>query len=83
MNYPMDDCRETLDELEQFLDGALAPPQREHIVAHLEKCIECYHAYDLHAELKQIIAVKCANEPLPPGLIDRIKQSLSDVRGEG
>ena len=83
MNNPMDDCRETLEELEQFLDGELMPVQREHILAHLEKCIECYHAYDLQAELKQVIAVKCANEPLPSGLIDRIKQSLADVRADG
>jgi len=83
MNHRMDDCRETLEELEQFLDGELMPVQREHILAHLEKCIECYHAFDLQAELKQVIAIKCANEPLPPGLLDRIKQSLSDVRAEG
>ena len=82
MNNPTEDCRETLEELEQFLDDALSPPDREHVLAHLEKCIECYHAYDLQAELKQIIAVKCANEPLPPGLIERIKQSLSEVGEE-
>jgi mycothiol system anti-sigma-R factor len=83
MNNRMEDCRETLEELEQFLDGELLPAQREHVLAHLEKCIECYHAFDLQAELKQVIAIKCANEPLPPGLLDRIKRSLSDVRSEG
>ena len=30
--------------------------------------MECYHTYDFQAELKQIIAAKCANETLPPGL---------------
>ena len=40
--------------------------------------MECYHAYDLQAELKQIIAAKCAHEPLPAGLLDRIKQSLAN-----
>jgi mycothiol system anti-sigma-R factor len=83
MSNPMEDCRETLEELQQFLDGELTEPNRQHVLAHLEKCIECYHAYDLQAELRQIIAAKCANEQLPPGLIDRIKQSLSDVRAEG
>jgi hypothetical protein len=53
------------------------------VLAHLDKCIECYHAFDLQAELKQVIAIKCANEPLPPGLLDRIKRSLADVRSEG
>jgi mycothiol system anti-sigma-R factor len=83
MNDRMEDCRETLEELEQFLDGELLPTQRDHVLAHLEKCIECYHAFDLQAEIKQLIAIKCADEPLPPGLLDRIKQSLADVRSTG
>ena len=63
----MEDCRQTLDELEMFLDGELPEEQRQQVLAHLDECMECYHAYDLQAELKQIIAAKCANEPLPPG----------------
>jgi hypothetical protein len=40
--------------------------------------MECFHTYDFQAELRQIIAAKCANETLPPGLADRIRQSLTD-----
>jgi mycothiol system anti-sigma-R factor len=74
----MDDCRQTLSELEMFLDGELSEEQHEAVLHHLQKCLECYHAYDLQAELKQIIAAKCAEEALPPGLLDRIRQSLTD-----
>jgi anti-sigma factor (TIGR02949 family) len=48
------------------------------VLDHLDACMECFHTYDLQAELKQIIAAKCANEPLPAGLLDRIRQSLSN-----
>ena len=70
-----EDCRQTLTELQLFLDGELPEDQRQRVLDHLHECIECYHTYDFQAELKQIIAAKCAHEPLPPGLADRIKQS--------
>jgi mycothiol system anti-sigma-R factor len=78
MNPSTEECRQTLEELEQFLDGELADGQHQHVLDHLEKCMECYHAFDLQAELKQIVAKKCGHEPLPPGLLDRIRQSLSE-----
>jgi mycothiol system anti-sigma-R factor len=77
----MDDCRQTLSELELFLDGELPEEQRQRVLDHLEACMECYHAYDLQAELKQIIAAKCGNEPLPPGLLDRIRDSFRAEAG--
>jgi mycothiol system anti-sigma-R factor len=73
----MTDCNETLRELQLFLDGELPEEQHEHVIGHLHECIECFHAYDFQAELKQIIAAKCGSEDVPPGLLDRIKQSLA------
>ena len=32
MNYPMDDCRQTLEELEQYLDGARFQHRGERIM---------------------------------------------------
>ncbi len=72
-----EDCRQTLTELQLFLDGELPEDQRQRVLDHLHECIECYHTYDFQAELKQIIAAKCAHEPLPPGLADRIKRVVS------
>ena len=63
----MKDCDQTLEELQMFLDGELPEEQQQRVLLHLSECMECYHAYDLQAELKQIIAAKCANEPLPAG----------------
>jgi mycothiol system anti-sigma-R factor len=64
--------------MELFLDGELPEERRQHVLEHLDECIECYHAFDLQAELKQVIAAKGAIEALPPGLLERIRQSLSD-----
>ena len=74
----LEDCRQTLTELQMFLDGELPEEKRQGVLDHLNECLECYHAYDFQAELKQIIAAKCASEPLPPGLLERIRQSLTD-----
>ena len=68
----MADCNETLRELEQFLDDELSddgprgdprPPRRVRPTA-------C-EAFDFHAELRMVIAAKCRNDELPPGLLAR------------
>lgn len=74
----MADCNETLRELESFLDDELSDDNRHAIRSHLERCPDCYQAFDFHAELKAVIAEKCHSEELPPGLLDRIR-SCFDV----
>jgi mycothiol system anti-sigma-R factor len=68
------DCNETLRELESFLDGEMSPAELTEIRAHLEDCPQCLEAFDFHAELKAIIARKCASDPLPAGLLARIEE---------
>jgi mycothiol system anti-sigma-R factor len=69
----MDDCNETLRELESFLDGELPDEALGTIRAHLEGCLDCYQAFDFQAELKAVIAAKCRQDELPPGLLARIE----------
>jgi mycothiol system anti-sigma-R factor len=69
----MDDCNETLRELESFLDGELTEQALATIRTHLEGCLDCYQAFDFHAELKAVIAAKC-QEQMPPGLLARIER---------
>lgn len=78
----MADCSETIRELELYLDGELTPDQGAHVARHLEECLECFHAFDFHAELKAVIAAKGANVPLPPGLVERIRRGLDDLPPE-
>ena len=70
----MGDCNETLRELETFLDGELSPDVLADIRSHLGDCPNCLEAFDFHAELKAVIARKCHNDEMPPGLLGRIQQ---------
>ena len=76
------DCRQTLRDVETFLDGELPPEQYQEVLGHLDRCMDCYQAFDFQAELKEIIARKCGGDALPPGLIERIMWSLAQP-GEG
>lgn len=74
----MADCNETLRELETFLDAELSADAKTAIRAHLAGCTDCLEAFDFHAELKALIARKCAGDPIPDDLIARISQCLDD-----
>ncbi len=71
------DCGQTLRELELFLDGELPAEDHKHVLAHINECMECFHAFDFHAELKALIAEKCHREPMPDGLLERIERCCS------
>jgi len=80
----MGDCKETLRELEAFLDGELSEQARHTIQSHLGGCIDCLEAFDFHAELKIVIAAKCKSDEMPAGLLSRIEQCLGeDFDGDG
>jgi mycothiol system anti-sigma-R factor len=72
----MADCNETLDELHRFLDRELDDRMRDAIEAHLAGCLDCLSAFDFHAELRLVIAMKCQSDPVPPSLITRLEQCL-------
>jgi mycothiol system anti-sigma-R factor len=75
----MADCDETLHELETYLDRELTPEALHTIQAHLDGCLNCLHAFDFHAELRLVIAQKCREEPLPPGLLAKIEECFGTV----
>ena len=51
----MADCKQTLRELDAFLDDELSATTREQIHNHLEGCVDCLQAFDFQAELKLAI----------------------------
>ena len=56
----------------------------EAIHAHLEGCPDCLQAFDFHAELRTVIAAKCRNDEMPPGLLGRIEKCFNeDFDGDG
>lgn len=80
----MDNCDETIRELETFLDGALSEDGHHAIHAHLEGCSECLQAFDFQTELRSVISAKCHNDEMPPGLLSRIEKCFNeDFDGDG
>ncbi len=80
----MADCEKTLRELETFLDGELSEASRSTIHDHLEGCPDCLSAFDFQSELKSVIATKCRNDEMPPGLLSRLEQCLqTELTPEG
>jgi len=80
----MPDCAETIRELDIFLDDEISDEHRHAIRAHLDGCMDCLGAFDFHAELKEVIAVKCQNDEMPPGLLSRIERCFgTDFDGDG
>jgi anti-sigma factor (TIGR02949 family) len=78
------DCNDTIRELEIFLDGELSDESRQVIHSHLEGCPDCLQAFDFHAELRTVIAAKCRNDEMPPGLLSRIEKCFNeDFDGDG
>lgn len=75
-DHGVSDCQRMLRELDYFLDGELSDDARAAIEKHLHACTDCLQAFDFHAELKTVIAAKCHNDELPPGLIDRLEACL-------
>lgn len=75
----MDDCNETLRELDRFLDSELSDETHTAIRAHLEGCPDCLQAFDFHAELKMVVAQKCHNDEMPPGLMAKIEQCFGEA----
>jgi mycothiol system anti-sigma-R factor len=74
----MADCKDTLRELEAFLDHELSDGALVAIRAHLDGCLDCLQAFDFHAELKTVIARKCCNDEMPAGLMAKIQQCFGD-----
>ncbi len=80
----MADCKQTIRELDAFLDGELSDEVRGHIHLHLDGCMDCLQAFDFQAELKLAIRRKCGNDEMPEGLLGRIEMCFNeDFDGDG
>ena len=78
------DCRQTIEELDLFLDDELSDAARTAIRHHLDGCLDCLQAFDFHAELKIVVAEKCNNDEMPADLLAKIERCFNtDFDGDG
>lgn len=74
----MADCKETLKELETYLDAELADERVSEILGHLNECVDCQGAYEFHAELREIIRFKAQSDALPEGFLTRLANCFGE-----
>lgn len=74
----MADCRETLAELEKFLDQELGSERTEEILGHLKGCTDCQGAYEFHHELRTTIRSQAQNDELPEGFLEKLMECFGD-----
>ena len=75
-------CRETLREIELYLDGELDPAIESLVQHHLSGCNPCTEKTEFRQHLKDLIQSKCAERDLPDGLWQKV-QALIDAPGPG
>ena len=77
-----ENCDDALAQLEAYLDGELPHTRVEDIKQHLTACYPCTERASFEEQLRAIVRRGCA-DPAPPGLVDRIRQHLSEVDAAG
>jgi mycothiol system anti-sigma-R factor len=71
-----DECRDSLDELERFLDDECGADLEATIRRHLGDCPPCLDRADFERELRAMVAKRC-RDAAPSGLLDRV---IADLR---
>lgn len=69
-------CRETLREIERYVDGECLRELTIQVEAHLAACTDCHDHAEFKRHLKQIVAKKCGGEDLPEGVVRRIRHGI-------
>jgi mycothiol system anti-sigma-R factor len=69
-------CRETLREIERYVDGECLRELTVKVEAHLEGCEDCTEHAEFQQHMKLLIASKCRGETLPEGLAERIRERI-------
>jgi len=69
-------CRETLRELERYVDGECLKELRVQIDVHLSGCEDCSDHAEFRRHLKEFVASTCGCDQLPAGLVDRIRERI-------
>ena len=72
-------CRETLDEIEAFLDGEVTASLRVRIEHHLSDCPPCMERAEFRRHVKVMISTRCTGDAVPSALHERITRLIADL----
>ena len=74
-------CRELVELVTEYLEGALDPAERSRVDAHLTECDGCAAYLDqIRATIEATHALP--REPVPPALLARLLDALRSARRE-
>jgi mycothiol system anti-sigma-R factor len=61
-------CRETLEEIERYLDGELDPAVASLVRRHLFGCSPCMEKTEFRQRLRELVQSKCSERDVPDDL---------------
>jgi anti-sigma factor (TIGR02949 family) len=70
-------CRELIEVLDDYLDGALSPELRAELERHLDECAPC-RAYLATYRKTRALGAAAARVPMPEELKTRLRRFLAD-----
>jgi mycothiol system anti-sigma-R factor len=69
----MTDCRETVEQLYQYLDRELTPEEAREVQAHLSRCPSCYELERFESGVIKLVRRDCGSEKAPRRLRERLR----------
>jgi mycothiol system anti-sigma-R factor len=69
-------CRETLREVQRYVDGECLRELEAEVETHLAGCEDCHDHVEFQRHLKELIARKCRGEAIPEGVVERIRRGI-------
>lgn len=74
-------CEEALNRLWEYIDGELTPERADGIREHMRKCECCFPQYDFQKAFRTFMR-RQAEQPVPPGLRQRVFERLLAEQGD-
>jgi anti-sigma factor RsiW len=65
-------CKQTLELLQQYLDGELTAEEARRVSEHLDHCIRCDQESEIYSEIKKSIAATAGSTD--PEIIERLER---------
>jgi mycothiol system anti-sigma-R factor len=72
-------CRETLREIERYVDGECLRELTVQVEEHLAGCTDCHDHVEFRRQVKLVVSKKCGGDQLPDGLLDRLQRAIRET----
>ena len=70
----MDNCKEAVDRLYQYLDRELNQDEQQVVKTHLERCPPCLDLFHFEENVLTFVGNRCRETIAPPSLRDKVQK---------